>query len=320
MTTSSLPKSIALLECIATQCERIEQILTPKTPEHHALTQWVSTENSFCNTPNIAQSEVHIRYIQILLLTGLSMYGGILLSAIQHFNVHQDTIRIGWDSGINDEFTFGQYDHAFLKFYQYYQQRLFQPVIANYTHSSAINPSIFLGVAYYIQSYQIILAAIEKKLNLIITNQSKIATLLSDKGQPDLLFIVLSSLPTDQLNALFIYIKNFFPEDLTYKTPSGNMVNIIIFFQSPSTDMNYLFEKINVYLALYHDKNIPIIQEITHIKTAQFLTKLCQNKTLFESLQTNLKNLLNTQIKARQPLYDLFDHHINTILSATTYV
>ena len=43
----------------------------------------------------------------------------------------------------------------------------------------------------------------------------------------DLLFIAISSLPTDQINALFLHIQEFFPKDLEVKTSDNSIMYVL---------------------------------------------------------------------------------------------
>ena len=312
----NLPPSLALLQCIAVQCEKITPVLTPKTDYHKEINKWINTDEGFEQFISENPSKLYIHYIQTLMLVVLSMYGGILIPPIKQFSHTNGHIRIVWDSGIVDDFTLGLWDDSFSQFSRYFQNRL----SAKPTGNQDIYPALLKGFQQYIQSYQVILDAVGTRLMYIIGNKLKLMGVLEDKENKDLLFILLSSLPSEQMNALFVYIQQFFPESLTYKTQRGNVVNVIATFQTPATDMLYLIEKTKLYMELYYDNNHPIIQEITQSKTTEFMKKIMQTDQVFSETQRNLKILKEMQVDIRSSLYQLIDTHLSRVLQSCVNV
>jgi hypothetical protein len=313
---TTLPASLALLHCIAQQCEVVAPVFTPKTHQHRTLKDWIKTEQGFGESVSLRQSEQHVRYIQTLMLIVLSMYGGILIPPIKQFSNTDDRIRILWDSHVVDEFKLGVWDDHFLRFSQYFQNRLSEKP----THCKEIYPVLLKGFQQYLQSYQVILDAVDQRLCHIIGNKLKLMTVLDNEYDRDLVFILLSSLPSEQINALFMYIQSFFPDDLTYKTESGNTVNVIAMFQTPATDILYLIEKTKLYMELYYDNKLPIIKEITRSKTTEFMKKLMQNDQFFHATQHHLKTLQTIQVDTRKKLYTFIDRHLSQVMKVNTNV
>ena len=103
-------KSILILETIASQLSIVTSVLTPNTPEYSQLLNWLESRTDLQDHPTLYRSEIHIRYIQTLMLVALSLYGGIFLSQIHRFEVHDADVEMIWDSGIKDTFTLGQWD------------------------------------------------------------------------------------------------------------------------------------------------------------------------------------------------------------------
>ena len=59
----------------------------------------------------------------------------------------------------------------------------------------------------------------------------------------DLFFIVLSSMPSDALNSLYLHISQYLPADLMVESSEGKPVRVQGFFQMPSPDINFMIEK-----------------------------------------------------------------------------
>ena len=101
-------------------------------------------------------------------------------------------------------------------------------------------------------------------------------------------------------------IQQFFPEDLEANSADGKAINVVAMFQSSSTDISYLIEKIKIYLDLYFQKDMPIIREITRTKSVSYLKQLLINDDVYKHVSRNLFEIDKLHIDVRLKLYSLF--------------
>ncbi|MEK9657446.1 MAG: hypothetical protein VW378_03620 [bacterium] len=299
-TSLHLPNTIRLLECIIHHLEPILSILKNKNDEIIYFKTLIKNNTELNKDPSFITSEERITFLQILMLVSLSMYGGIHIPCIKQFTSTTNTVRICWDTGLIDQFNFGVYNNDFIHFAHSYQNRLSSTKLKK----RHIASNIFRGIYQFLFSYKKILIECNQRFEKIITPSQPIEQIL--KNNEDLLFLVISSLPTDQINTLFIYLQQFLPDDLKVKSQSGNTISVKQLFQSSASNYNFLMEKNNAYLELFYDHKKPIIKEITHIKTIEFLSKKSTNHKINTSLKDELKKTKAQQIDFRLSLLNLF--------------
>ena len=129
-----------------------------------------------------------------------------------------------------------------------------------------------------------------------------------------MLFIIISSLPGDQMNAMYVYIQQFFPPDLEVTTPDNRKMNVTSLFESTSVDVYFLIEKTKIYMDLYFNSSMPIIKQITQTKTLEFIQKSLDNTTIYNGTIENLKRLKSLQIDSRLNLYTTFKNHLDSLI------
>ena len=101
-------------------------------------------------------------------------------------------------------------------------------------------------------------------------------------------------------------------------SPGGHKMNVCDYFQKPANSYKYLMEKTNIYLELYYNHSQPIIKEITHLKTIEFIENIQKHATKSHSLKETLKQTQEHQIMFRLKLIHLFLHTLEK-LSITSY-
>lgn len=309
-------KSILILETIASQLSIVTSVLTPNTPEYTQLLNWLESRTDLQDHPILYRSEIHIRYIQTLMLVALSLYGGIFLSQVHHFEVHDADVEMIWDSGIKDTFTLGQWDDNCAKWCHAFQSRLMGPLDRSLVPTASLSVLIPMSVLYYAKAYRSLIASIQSQLESLLQSPSNILRMIQSPQNSTLLFILISCLPESHINTLFLQLSQSLPNDLTTKTPSGNTINASRFLGSPTANFTYLFEKISVFMSLFFDQNLPHVSKMTHAVTISALTQPIQNPTSFSQIQSNLNQLLNGQVRVRLTLYDLVQTHLNSVIQA----
>ncbi|RAP36883.1 hypothetical protein DID80_04740 [Candidatus Marinamargulisbacteria bacterium SCGC AAA071-K20] len=309
MSYANLPVGITLIRAVTEQTEGIALSFKKGDPNYESFNSIVKGSEFITTNANFLATPAHITNLQILMCLALSMYGGVMVPSIKQLTYANKEIRLTWDSGITDSFTFGIIDVKFKAFSKYFQTRLSSKASGN----ADIPNTIFRGVNQFLQSYMLILDACRNRIAPLLKGKTHLIQILEQPMNKDLLFIILSSMPADQMNSLFIFIQKYLPEDLSVKTPDGNRVNVCSLFETPSTDVTFLSEKNRIYLDLYFDGQYPIIKEITQSKTSEYMVKLLSNKEMFEVTMTNLQNIITLQVDTRVQLYQFFINYLDSI-------
>jgi hypothetical protein len=310
MIHSILPNSIELILALAKETERIDTVFEKNSAPFEQLKKGIMAQDDYDSVPEIVESNQSVTYLQLLLLLGLSMAEGVLIPVIKQLHYKDQKLKVVWDTGIRDEFTFGNYDDKFINFVSTFQKR----ILSRTQRSKKLNLNSVKDIMTLIRTYTNTLDSTEKRINLILDDPNNLSQMLDKGMNPDLLFTLLASFPADQINALLLFIQQFFPKELTVKTPDGNPVNIVSLFQTPSSDLKFLIEKIHLYFDLYYKKSSPIIKEITRSKTKDFILDLMRSSHLKEVALTNLQNIKENQILVRLKLYYLFSTHLEKVL------
>ncbi|MAH81387.1 MAG: hypothetical protein CMP39_06940 [Rickettsiales bacterium] len=305
----SLPVSTSLLKAVTYQLNHIDNLLVQSSSDYNSFysilhsVQDLAIETSFIANPK------QVTFVQTSMLLVLSMVGGVLVPVINSFTEEDGVVRISWDNGTLDTFTFGKVDDDFLRFFTYFQNRLSsKPQL-----TTAFPPVVLFGIQQFLKNYVEILMAVRKRIVLLSKSKQEVLSLFNNEVNRDLLFILISSLPTDQINTFFLHVQQFFPEDLEAKTADGKSINVISFFQNSSTDIIYLVEKIKIYLDLYFKKDMPIIKEITRTKTVSFMKELLINDEVYKQISRNLFQIDKVHIDVRLKLYSLFIGFFDTL-------
>ena len=305
----SLPVSTSLLHAVSYQLQHIDDLLIEKSSEYNSFYSTLHSVQDLAVADSFFSNSKQVIFVQTSMLLVLSMVGGVLVPVINAFSEEEGVVRISWDSGTVDTFTFGKVDDDFLRFFTYFQNRLSsKPQL-----TKEFPPVVLFGMQQFLKNYVEILTAVRKRIVLLSKSKQEVLSLFNSEVNRDLLFILISSLPTDQINTLFLHVQQFFPEDLEAKTADGKSINVVSFFQSSSTDIVYLVEKIKIYLDLYFKKDMPIIKEITRTKTVSFMKELLINDDVYKQISRNLFQIDQLHIDVRLKLYSLFITFFDTL-------
>ncbi len=302
-----LPNNIKLLQVLSEHLDTQVTLLDKKSKEYAAFKNICLSNTYFDDSPAYLSNPIFIKHVQVLMIGSMSMLGGFNIPVISDFEHKEGIIKIRWDGGTIDRFNLGVHDDNFIKFYRYFQTRALQ-----HTHTeSKVSVQLFGALKQLVESYGMILAAVGSKCDTILDEKHSIVSVLKKNPSQDLLFILLSCLPSEQLNTLYIHIQQFFPTDLSVSLPSGNKVNACALFGQSSTDIAFLIEKTRVYMDLYFSKKLPIIQTITRTKTFDFLDEMTKNTAIFNATFEQLRLLKKNQVTMRIKLYDLLSFYFS---------
>lgn len=113
------------------------------------------------------------------------------------------------------------------------------------------------------------------------------------------LFLVLSSLPREDLNGLLINIGSYLPQDLDEVNEDQFKLNVRTYLTTSTLDLHELFKKIRLVLKLYFGKQRQIISIIVKEKTKEYFKKILDNTQTRKALENNLKETAENQFQTR---------------------
>jgi len=302
--------SIKLLEIISKQLPFIKGLFETDSAAFKQLQAIANSSQDLNENEDFLNSELNIHYLQFCLLLGLSMFQGVFVPSMKDCKLDDNRFSITWDSLTKDDFTFGCYDKRFIKFASYYQDRL----SSKPQKRESIPSGIFQGILQFLQSYILVLDSVEEELDKMLSSKANMFGIINSDMQRPLLFIIIACLPKEAMNALFVYIQQYFPEELEVTTALGRKVNVVALFETQSVNIDQLCEKNNIYFDLYFDRKKPIVREITRSKTVEYLKKCLTNDKVYEETNRNLSNISELQIKIRKRLYQYFIDHLELVL------
>jgi hypothetical protein len=306
MAKSIIPPSINILDIITKKAGELDVYFSPRSPEFIQLKKWLKHNQ----TPDNKEIESDcITYFQLLLLTTLSMHQGIFIPSIRQITDKGKTCEVMWSSGVIDKINYGKFDDQLEKFIQSLKQK----VLTQDKNETTTIFSLVSDTQKCLDSYNLLLTKVQKQIDKVLNGRNHFEQLFNDNLSRELVFVLLSCLPPDQMNALFLYLHKFFPEELTCKLPDGMTVKVVPFLQKTSNDLHYLVQKVIIYFELYTDTKKPIIKHITQSKTKEFMVDLMKNPNIKENAMQNLISIKEKQIGTRKHLYKLLKDHLKEI-------
>ncbi len=288
----SVPVSVKILSVISDVLSHLDKDLDADS---------VLSESDIEN-PN----EHYLCLFQVICIAALSMHEGVLIPGIKNIAYTYPSIQIYWSTGSKDEFNFGENSPQFLRFYKYFQKKIWNRVI----HTS-FSLSVFYELIMTLTRYSQQLSLCNNSIELILLKNIDDIDVKDQFLNLDIYFLLITALPANELNAFFIFLHQFLPEDLYVKQSDGHRVNVSSLFQTPSSDVQFLIKKADIYLKLFTTPDMPILQRITRSKTQDYLIKLLRNKKTLDLVKDQLISIREQQILTRLRLY----LHLSSLLS-----
>lgn len=113
------------------------------------------------------------------------------------------------------------------------------------------------------------------------------------------LFLILASLPIEDLNGLLIHIGSYLPQDLEETNEDQFKLNVRSYLTTSTLDLHELFKKVRLVLKLYFGKQRQIIAIIVKDKTKEYFKKILENTQTRKSLEKNLQETAEDQFQVR---------------------
>jgi hypothetical protein len=313
MNNDFVPPSISLLQIISSQLNEITPLFRPDNIAFQDFQTLINTHNFLAENEVFFSDQMRIIYIQLLILLTLSLGKNLNIPFIKYISQKESSIDILWENNISNSFVLGKFDKDFQDFFAFTMWKQF--LIRE--SAKKFPKSIIYTIKDELRNHIVDLEFTKKQINFILDQKENLEFLInSEKLAPIMYFIILAAMPQAELNAFFLSIQSYFPEDLIIKNKNGNNINITSFFETGSTDINFLLEKVKVYFDLYKKSDMPIIQNITQMKSKTLLLEVLKNTNTKKEIHANLEKMLTDQIILRIFLYSIFMHHLEVTLES----
>lgn len=309
----NLPVSISYIQIISDWIKTCETIFDPQSEVHQQFAHVIQTHTFFDDDKTFNGNRYAIIYLQLLFLTALSMHGGLSMPILSKVAVSQDEISLSWRHGYLDKFNFGYYNHDFKKFVSTFKNFVGIPY-----QTGAKIPVDIMGKCHHIMlvftrklmDYNARIHYIQNKNRF---SDEDISACLSE----DILFLILSALPSNKLADLLFVIGDIMPQDAMLTTRDGYKMKLKPYFKEISQNMEVLMEKLAFLCELFfipdhqsiRAKAQPILE--TNLKTS------LESDSISQHIRHELTAIQKTHIECRMGLCGIFLQHIQTLLSPT---
>jgi hypothetical protein len=136
-------------------------------------------------------------------------------------------------------------------------------------------------------------------LESLIKDPSKIlATIANPEIKMDSLIVILSALPSEQLNFFFIKLSEAITEEIHLNIQDESIVEVKKYFSQSAVSLDDLFKKIRVLLILYASHDI-IVDYVLQDKARELLISILTNNTAREESLSQLEKTVVGQYRPR---------------------
>jgi hypothetical protein len=299
---NAVPPAVLLLQLLAEVLTRCEALFTASHPLNLRMkTMWRHHE-TLEEDPLFLPDPLAAYLVQASLLGVLSMHNGVLVPDLKGLSHKGETITLYWQNGIATKWTLGVIDAGFYEA----KRDICKKVFANqFRAKAAIESTLLVQCAQRIQGYLSLLPEVGAGLKAI-QSPATLQILVSRPVAKEQLFVLMSCLPVDQLNLLFMTLGNSLPEETPLKVKQRQTLNVSAIFRQPSQDAGFLIEKVMCYMDLYYAVDWPILQHITQSVTQRFIKdEIVAKPAIFEQVCKQAQGVTEMQVSPRQQIYGL---------------
>jgi len=306
----NLPTSIAYIQIISNWLAKIDEGFEKNSNLFKCLQETTQNISFFDEDPNFYLNKQAVIYLQLLLLTALTMHGGISMPILKHVSSTQDRIDLVWAQGYKDSFNFGYYNDNFKQFVHTFSNIIQAP----FSTDSKIPVNIITYAHQVILVFSRKLMDYNSRVNYlkekIYFTNSDIDILLTE----DFLFLILSAFPAKDLADILYSVGDIIPDNATHTTPDGYKMKLKPYFKQITQNIDVLIQKLSFLCELFfltsqrklRDETLPILK-------TQLTTYLTQKSVPF-FIKNELRQLQRTHIECRMGLYGIFLNHLQKVL------
>ncbi|MDA1353618.1 MAG: hypothetical protein O3A01_03995 [bacterium] len=296
---SGLPHSVTLLQFIVDHLEDCQSVFLKNTPASEVVAVLMGDETPFAKESIYKDSTEVITFFQLILLSAISMFGGMAMSELGGISVRGKRITVNWVSGRTSTMTLGSHDRDYEQFARAVGSRVFSLQSRMYR----LDAGLIQLCTHLMVKYMMDIKTSLLRLKEVFNHHRTLYRCFESEENLDLFFIVLSSLPSETLNSLYMHISKYIPPDLTVESNQGRTVRVQGFFQLPSPDVNFMIEKIKVHFNLFYFSEVNDVRESVHEQTLIHLKEALSKPKVLEQTLANVKDSGQTHLELRATFY-----------------
>jgi hypothetical protein len=301
---NAVPPALLLLQLLAEVLSRCEALFTPEHPLNLRMkTNWRHSE-TLESDPLFLTDPLAAYVVQASLLGVLSMHNGVLVPDLKGLSHKGDLVTLYWQNGISTTWTLGVINAGFYEA----KRDICKKVFANqFREKAAIETKLLLHTTQKIRGYTMLLPAVEACLKAIQA-PATLQILVARPVAKEQLFVLMSCLPVEQLNLLFMTLGNSLPDETPLKVKQRQTLNVSAIFRQPSQDAGFLIEKVMCYMDLYYAVDWPILQHITQNVTQRFIKEeILAKPAIYAQVCDQATGILAMQVAPRYQIYRLLE-------------
>lgn len=126
------------------------------------------------------------------------------------------------------------------------------------------------------------------------------------KNFSSLFFVIVSSLPVDTLNSLFMEIASYLPEGIQVRTENGNTLDLKNYFGMQTVENKEIFRKIRLLLRNYFGDQREILGMIIQENIKGFFAEVLKHDNVKREISRHIKETITDQFKTRKVIFESF--------------
>ncbi len=299
---NAVPPALLLLQLLAELLTHCEPLFTASHPLNLRMKAIWKQQETLEEDPHFLTDPLAAYLVQACLLGVLSMHNGVLVPDLKGLSRKGNLVTLYWQNGISTKWTMGTIDAGFYET----KRDICKKVFPNQFRAKvAIESALLVQSAKRIRGYLSTLPEVEACLNAI-QSPATLHLWIARPAAKEQLFVLLSCLPVEQLNLMFMNLGNSLPDETPLKVKQRQTLNVAAIFRNPSQDAGFLIEKVMCYMDLYYAVNWPILQHITQSITQRFIKEeIIAKPAIFQHVCKQAQDIMAMQVAPRTQIYGL---------------
>lgn len=297
---SGLPHSVTLLQFIVDHLDDCRSVFVQGTPAAEVVSVLMGDDAPFYKESIYKDSTEVITFFQLVLLSAISMYGGMALSELQGVSVRGNRITVNWVSGRTSTLTLGSHDRD----YDQFSKTVATTVFSLTSKVNRLDAHLIHLCTHLMMKYMLDIRTSLLRLEDVFHQRRQLHKCFESDENLDLFFIVLSSLPSETLNNMYMTISKYIPPELTVESSHGRRpIRVQGFFQMPSPDINFMIEKIKVHFNLFYFSEVEEVRDAVHKQTMLQLKEALDKPKILEKTLENIEESGKLHLELRVTFY-----------------
>jgi hypothetical protein len=296
MTLTGLPVTVEIYSWLVAHAANHSNWFDKTHADYAAINQFLSTAKS--NDVSYQQLEAPVAsFLLWFFILVVSFDGGLFTEGVSQFNSNDKQITITWAPNVHHTLSLNTGARATRLAINYIVERACSVRGASDQIHSVLGPLV-----KYLDYYSHRLRDVVVSSNLAVSNADMGQYIQQDES---ILFSILSTLDTQELQAFYLNIADIFPEDVAI-AGIDKPVSLRQFFLNPVENTVLAVDKVKMHynIQLFSKVDNSLKQELKQ-KTVAFIKKHTGSDRARDMVRENLETVINTQLKPRQQLLEM---------------